>query len=363
MAPSPEIAVILGAYNRTQYLPFALRSLAAQTLARERFEVVAIKNFRHPAIDRALEQFGALTLYDEERQLGRWLRHAIDRSNAPIVTFLDDDDEFEPERLARVVEAWREHPDLGFYRNRVRVIDGAGRPIPPERWRVHETDAELDRLGPVYVPADGKAGLVDLATRRTSATFNTSSMAIRRELLDGEVGDAFERTQLEDTFLFLAGALAPRALLLDDRRLTRFRYYGGNVTSTVRFLADAAESHRRMAELAAHRGSAEFAAWHRAQGVHYERMFTGETVMAQIAAGAPRAEVVRRTAEYLRFLARHPEERALQLEVWAVAGYGAAYALAPPLARRVAAVRPTARERRPPEAAGVSPAGPPDRAG
>jgi Glycosyl transferase family 2. len=41
----PYISVIVTAYNRRRYLPFALRSLEAQTLPRDRFEVIVVKNF------------------------------------------------------------------------------------------------------------------------------------------------------------------------------------------------------------------------------------------------------------------------------------------------------------------------------
>jgi len=36
----PYISVIVTAYNRRRYLPFALRSLEAQTLPRDKFEVI-----------------------------------------------------------------------------------------------------------------------------------------------------------------------------------------------------------------------------------------------------------------------------------------------------------------------------------
>jgi glycosyltransferase involved in cell wall biosynthesis len=41
----PYISVIVTAYNRRKYLPFALTSLEAQTLPRGRFEVIVVKNF------------------------------------------------------------------------------------------------------------------------------------------------------------------------------------------------------------------------------------------------------------------------------------------------------------------------------
>jgi glycosyltransferase involved in cell wall biosynthesis len=343
MPTSPDISVIVGAYSREKYLRLAVRSLLAQTIPRERFEIVVVKNFRSPEADRELVEAGAIVLFDEERQIGRWLRHAIRASHAPIVTFCDDDDEFEPDRLERVLEVFRQHPDLGYYRNRVRVIDLEGRPIPEDRWRFYEKDPAFDALGPVYRPRDGKPDLVDLATKRTRATFGTSSMALRRELLEGELGDAFERTQLEDLFLFLIGALSPCGVYLDDRRLTRFRRYAGNVTRSVRWLGDAAASEREMVTIAERSGHPEFARWLASRALNHERLFRGGTLVAQVSNGASRREVARRTAEYLRFLGRHPEERAWTLDTWAAVVYGLSALLVPALAGAVARARMAAR--------------------
>ena len=55
------------------------------------------------------------------------------RSNthrAPLVAILNDDDLFEPERLAHVVSIFRERPWLGYYRNRISAIDSEGRAVP-----------------------------------------------------------------------------------------------------------------------------------------------------------------------------------------------------------------------------------------
>jgi len=343
MTSAPEISVIVGAYNRQQYLPLAVRSLLAQTLPRERFEIVVIKNFRSVEQDRDLAAAGAVVLFDEEPRIGRWLRHAVNAAHAPIVTFCDDDDEYEPDRLARVLEVFRDHPDLGFYRNRVRVIDTAGRPIPEENWRLHEKDSGFDTLGAVYRAAGQKSDLLDLATRRTHATFATSSMALRRELLDGELGDAFERTQLEDLFLFLTGVLSPWGIFLDDRRLTRYRFYAGNVTHSLRWLSHATESEHDMASVAELHGRSDFARWLTARSVNHERLFQGGTLVSRIGAEASRREVAGRTARYLRFLAGHPEERAWTLDVWAAAVYGLADLAFPPLAQQVARARLAAR--------------------
>ncbi len=343
MAEGPEIAVVIGAYRRSEHVASAVRSVLGQTMARDRFEVVVTKTFDDPALDESLVAEGVQLLRDDEPVIGRWLRSAVRATRAPVVAFLDDDDEFVPERLALLAELWRAQPDLGFYRNRVMVIEGTGAPLPSGRWRRHEVDAGLDSTGPVRRSADGKAGLWELGTRRGWATFNSSTMAIRRELLDGAVGDAFERTYQPDQFLFLAGLLAPFAVYLDDRRLTRYRYYGGNVSHTLPRLHDWAGSEHEMADLARGGGEREYADWLDREGDHYERMYRGGRLLRRIGDGADRREVARLTEEYLRFLGGHPAERALTVDTWAAGIYGAGYVGAPSIIRPIARARSAAR--------------------
>jgi glycosyltransferase involved in cell wall biosynthesis len=343
MPTGPEISVIVGAYSRETYLHLAVRSLLAQTIPRDRFEIVVVKNFRSPEADRELAAAGATVLFDEGQRIGRWLRHAIRASRAPIVTFLDDDDEFEPDRLERVLEVFRQHADLGYYRNRVRVIDSEGRSVPEDLWRYNEKDPALDQTGPVYLPREGKADLLDLATKRTRATFGSSTMALRRELLDGELGDEFERTQLPDLFQLLLAAVLPYGIYFDDRRLTRFRRYAGNVTRSAWWLGYAAESERDMAAIAKRFGHPEFSQWLASRAVNHERLFRGGTLVAQVGNGAGRRDVARLTAEYLRFLGRHPEERAWTLDTWAAVVYGLSDLLVPTLVSGIARARMAAR--------------------
>jgi len=47
----PYISVIVTAYKRRQYLYNALLSLKAQTLSRNKYEVIVVKDFEDPQID------------------------------------------------------------------------------------------------------------------------------------------------------------------------------------------------------------------------------------------------------------------------------------------------------------------------
>jgi glycosyltransferase involved in cell wall biosynthesis len=335
----PEIAVVLGAFHREAFLPRAVHSVLQQTIPRDRFEVVVVKNYVDERLDRSLARQGVTTIRDSEPRIGRWLLHAVRTTRAPLIAFLDDDDEWEPDRLARVLEVFREHPEVGFYRNRVRVVDRQGEAVPQERWRRLESDLNFDTTGPVLIPPGPKEGLAELASEHTRVTFNSSTMVVRRELLEGAWEETFARTQLPDLALFLVAALGPYGLFLDDRRLTRFRRYEGNVTLRSGWLDEAARSYREGANLAAACDRPDFESWLGHEAVQYEHQFRASRLFERMGRRAPRKDVARLAAGYFRFYLRHPAGRTAFIDFGMTELYGLAYCFAPTLARRVRAAR------------------------
>jgi len=57
----PYISVIITAYDRKKYLLGAVQSALNQTLPKDLYEVIVIKNFRDETIDRQLEKWGSST--------------------------------------------------------------------------------------------------------------------------------------------------------------------------------------------------------------------------------------------------------------------------------------------------------------
>lgn len=341
--PRARIAVIVGAYRRSDFLERAVDSVLRQTAPRTEFEVVVVKDFADAALDARLTARGVRVVPDSEPVIGAWLLHAVAATTAPLVAFLDDDDEFVPERLAAVGTIFAERPALGYYRNRVTVIDADGRPVPPSRWRTLETDAAFDRSGPVSIAADATAGALPWLTRDTFVSFNSSTVVVRRELLEGPSGAAFATTQLPDLALLVAAIAGPYELYLDDRRLTRFRFHGENVTRETAWLARAARSQAALADFAASAGRPEYAAWLRGMALHYERVFESTRLLAEVRAGAPRRSVAATLSAYLRWLGRHPNLSKRNPEIWSPALYAALEVVRPGLGRRIARARDPAR--------------------
>lgn len=87
------ITVLVTAYNRKSYLLKALESAVNQTLDREHYEIILIKNYREPNIDNYCIEHSIKNII-QEGSIGQFLYIGIQHSTGNIIAFLDDDDFF-----------------------------------------------------------------------------------------------------------------------------------------------------------------------------------------------------------------------------------------------------------------------------
>jgi glycosyltransferase involved in cell wall biosynthesis len=125
-----QISVIIPTYNRAPLLQAAVESVISQTSppgevivvddgsTDETAQVVKALQSGLPALSYvALEHSDALGLV---RHIG------IERARGTIIALLDSDDLWLPERVARQLESWNEHPGAGFAFCNVRRFDDSG---------------------------------------------------------------------------------------------------------------------------------------------------------------------------------------------------------------------------------------------
>lgn len=131
-APAPIVSVLMPTYNRLEYLPAAVESVFAQTLAG--WELII-------ADDGSGEDTRAyLESLDDPRVKIIYLAHtgmpavvtnaALGEARGEYVAFLDSDDLWHPRKLQRQVQSLREHPERGWSYTKFAVIDAGGRPVP-----------------------------------------------------------------------------------------------------------------------------------------------------------------------------------------------------------------------------------------
>ena len=339
---APLVSVIIGAYSRETFVTAAVQSVLDQTLDRDRIEIIVTKNFPSAPVDEFLARKGVISLLDPDPRIGPWLLRAIRKSRAPLIAFLDDDDLFDPVRLQHVVEVFRTHPHVGYYRNRVSVIGPDGFPIPRKAWAPNEVDPVFDQTGPLHVAADSKVAALP-TIRRTYSYFNSSTIVIRREVLTDELSPRFVAYQNPDPFLFVAGVASQYELYLDDRRLTQYRHHGTNVTGQVSSLRHGLEDSSRLAQLCRDLHLPGYSAWFDSRSTQIEKRLLVGTLMARVVAHSTRSEVASEARAYLRFLGEHPDVRNPDLETWAAEVYAAIYVLFPRAAGRMFHLRAARR--------------------
>ncbi len=232
----PYISIIVTAYNRRKYLPFALRSLEAQTLPRDKFEVIVIKNFEDRESDDIILRNGWKDVYNDDSYYGRMILAGLEESRGDVITFLEDDDMYVSDRLEKVYKAFKSYDSLVYFHNSQAIIDENGSVLeePPPSILISKNviggstiviDAgKLRGLAKRY-----NVSVIDLALKvRAYPWHNNSSLAVRRRVLEAEAYLVRELPTAFDLFALASSLRTGGLLYFTDEKLTLFRVHGEN---------------------------------------------------------------------------------------------------------------------------------------
>jgi len=211
------ISVIVTAYNRREFLLEALNSVVNQTLSRDKYEIICIKNFKDEKIDDYASKNNILNILTGDLKMGEYFYIGnIGNENAKgnILVFLDDDDVFSREKLERIYNVFL-NKEVGFYHN--NCLKGS-QPI-------------LNDLG-VKNQSNYKIIKHYYFHRRKirEATFNSSSMAIKKSILDKYKEEFKSIYFVPDVFLGLICLLEKEPIFFDKNKLTFYRIHDKNMS-------------------------------------------------------------------------------------------------------------------------------------
>ena len=94
MKAGPFISVIIMAYNRKEFLLNAIKSALNQTLSKDKYEIIVVKNFNDEIIDKFIDENNIINIYSDEKATSRQIVDAMKIARGDVISFLDDDDEF-----------------------------------------------------------------------------------------------------------------------------------------------------------------------------------------------------------------------------------------------------------------------------
>ena len=116
---NPYISVVVTAYDRKEFILEAVKSVIDQTLERSKYEIIVVKNYLDPEIDKFLKENDVFNIYTDEKPVGAMLAYGIEKSMGEVVSFLDDDDLYLPFKLREVYEVFQENKDVVYFRNEI----------------------------------------------------------------------------------------------------------------------------------------------------------------------------------------------------------------------------------------------------
>jgi hypothetical protein len=230
------ISVIVNAYANDDFLPQALDSVLNQQF-RGVFEVIILSpksafELTKSTLARAsARQVKVDTIYVPRGPVGLGLDQGVRAARGDVIALIDDDDLWEPGKLAAVERAFRD-PSVVYFHNAQTFVNERNREL--SAFNVHRLIRHpaslLSSGGHLVVDSTSSTELARL--RSYEPDFQNSSIAIRKDILEARLGSAQRVTRGEDTFLYYCALASRGRLSITTDRLTRYRIHLGGVTAS-----------------------------------------------------------------------------------------------------------------------------------
>lgn len=209
-----SVSVVIPTFNRAEYLNQALLSALSQVP--EPSEVIVADHGSTDGTEALLESFPFVRHLRVPRN--EWSGPAQTRnaglkeSTSDLVAFLDDDDVWLPDKLAKQMHVFREHPTVTLCCSDAKVVDQSGKEVRPR----------------YLPPALAKKGFASLA--KANWVVSSSAVARRDSLI--EIGGFNEdpRLRAEDYELWLRIAARWRVHFIDEP-LIEYRLHSESISS------------------------------------------------------------------------------------------------------------------------------------
>ncbi|MGH9632144.1 MAG: glycosyltransferase [Bryobacteraceae bacterium] len=218
----PQVSAVLGVYNMERFIAETLRSVLAQTY--RNFEIVIVDD---GSSDRTVDEITSIQderirlVRAEHRGSAAARNQAISLARGELIAFLDGDDLWDSDKLARHAEVFRGHPDIDLTFDLVRHVDMQGRDLG---YRMNKPALEPS-FENVLIHNLIACGSVTVA---------------RREAVAKTDGFSTELHAFIDTDLWLRLILLrPANTICIPKVLTSYRRHSGQITGKWRRIAQA----------------------------------------------------------------------------------------------------------------------------
>jgi len=195
---APLVSVVVATDRGGPHLAEALASVRAQTYPHVQTVLVDDGSADPEGLRRITDEFPEVVVHRQENAGVSVARNAgVRRTDGELLVFLDDDDRWHPERLARQVAALEDRPDAVLAYCGMRTIDPRGRElVPADQRQVRDVHEVLRRETGIILPNV-------MVRRSTFLRVGGFHPAFRR----AQDLDLVLKVALEGPFVFVPGTL------------------------------------------------------------------------------------------------------------------------------------------------------------
>ena len=231
---APKVAAIIPTFNAARTLPQAIDSALAQT--HQPLEIIVVDDGSTDGTGDLLRRYSARisVIRQENRGVGAARNVAARSTDARYLAFLDADDYWYPEKIARQLEVFAQYPEVILVATKLITVDSQGR-----------------RIFKIPIPAsltDRPVSLYRHLLMRGNHPIGTSAVMLRKDIFDGTNGFIEQRGLLSTDYEFWlriaeSGPFYILAQELAAYRELQFSLHHGNLTREYGAQLDILERH------------------------------------------------------------------------------------------------------------------------
>ena len=214
----PFISVIITAHNRREFLLEAVNSALNQTLPKDEYEIIVVKNFEDERIDKFLEERNVKNIVTDEEPFGAYLARGVEESRGEVISLLDDDDLWLPQKLDKVKQVFQDENVTYYHNNYINFYGSLS------------IDSLKDKIKSNRFRKLLKLTIRDM-NKSLSPPWNNSSIAVRKKIFSKNVLDKIKNVYLNaDGLLFYLAYCNNGYFVFDDEILTLRRVHTSNAS-------------------------------------------------------------------------------------------------------------------------------------
>ncbi len=208
-----HITVLITAYNRKEYIKRAIDSVLNQTLNKDLYNIIVIKNFYDDEIDKYTKDHNIKSIVMDGTE-GVYFIRGVKESSSDVISFLDDDDEFTMDKLLFIYEKFRENSHLIYLHNSYVQIDDTGKQL-----NINVSPNFED----IYIVNQNNKQILNALKK--GGDFNLSSISIRKDILMRHFDYLKNIHHMTDTSLFYLCLSERGSMLLSSYSYTKIRFH------------------------------------------------------------------------------------------------------------------------------------------